>query len=135
MRNAIWAALSLGVLLQSVAPASAQEPGRLPRTAIPIEASDYDACSSNGIVHGLDPAGDGFLSVRTSPGAGRQELDRLYNGEEVFICASDGNWLGIVYTKQGQECNVNSPWRRSQPYTGPCRSGWVHRNWVLVTAG
>ncbi len=135
MRRAIRFGLAAGILSHLTMPASAQEPGRLPRIPIPIEASDTDACGANGVVHGLDPAGDGFLSVRTSPGSKHRELDRLYNGQAVFICANKGSWLGIVYTKEFRECNVTSPWPASQPYTGPCRSGWVHQNWIRVTAG
>lgn len=135
MGGAIRFALAAGILSLSIAHACAQEPGRLPSTPILIEASDMDACGSNGVVHGLDPAGDGFLSVRASPGSKHRELDRLHNGEAVFICAARGSWLGIVYTRRGGDCNVMSPWPVSQPYTGPCRSGWVHRNWIRATAG
>jgi hypothetical protein len=45
---------------------------------------DLDACSSTGEVTGLDPSGDGFLSVRSGPG-GRpyREIDRLFNGNRA----------------------------------------------------
>ncbi len=129
------AALAGAVVLAGSVPALAQEPGRLPETPVFIEASDYDACGANGVVAGLDPAGDGFLAVRSGPGARRPELDRLYNGEGVYVCAEKGSWLGIVYTRNGRDCNVTSPWPVSQPYTGPCRSGWVHKNWIEITAG
>jgi DNA-binding beta-propeller fold protein YncE len=117
------------------APALAQEPGRLPATPIAIEAGDMDACPSNAVVQGLDPAGDGFLSVRSSPGSKNPELDRLHEGDPVFVCTERGDWLGVVYTRAGRECGVTSPWSASQVYTGPCRSGWVHRNWISITAG
>ena len=127
--------LAAAMLIAAASPAFAQEPGRLPKTPVVIEASDYDACPSNAVVAGLDPAGDGFLAVRSGPGPRNPELDRLHNGEAVFVCAERGSWLGVVYTRQGGNCNVSSPWPVSQPYTGPCRSGWVHRNWIRITAG
>jgi hypothetical protein len=30
---------------------------------------------------------------------------------------------------------VSTPWPRSRPYNGPCRSGWVHKRWVELFAG
>ena len=70
---------------------------------------DYDACPSTGTVMGLDPQGDGFLSVRSGPG-GRayQEIDRVFNGQHVFICSQDGPWFAVVYTtERGLNCNVS----------------------------
>ncbi|WP_292074693.1 integron [Mesorhizobium sp.] len=113
-----------------------QEPGKKPQVPIVIEGSTgFDACGANGAVEGLDPAGDGFLAVRSGPGSKYAELDRLYNGEQVYLCAEKGKWLGVVYTKQRQDCNVMWPWVSTQPYTGPCKSGWVHRSWVRLWAG
>jgi hypothetical protein len=89
----------------------AQELGGRPGIPIIIEAEpDLDACYSNGVVEGLDPAGDGFLAVRGGPGTQYPQLDRLYNGVEVHICNRRGDWLGIVYTNAQQDCNVSTPW-------------------------
>jgi hypothetical protein len=94
-----------------------------------------DPCS-NGVVVGLNPHGDGFLSVRSGPGTRYRELGRLYNGQQVYICAERGAWLGIVFERPWRTgCNVTTPWPETQPYTGPCRSGWVHRRWVKLWAG
>src|SRR3954449_12304238 len=41
----------------------------------------YDACSSNGVVVGLDPNGDGFLAVKSGPGLSYPRIDKLYNGD------------------------------------------------------
>lgn len=115
---------------------SAQEPGRRPQVPIVIEADlDFDACGANGIIEGLDPGGDGFLAVRGGPGSKYAEIDRLFSGEQVYLCAEKGKWLGVVYSKRRRDCNVSTPWISTQPYTGPCRSGWVHRNWVRLWAG
>jgi hypothetical protein len=105
-----------------------------PDVPIIIEETDTGACS-NGVVVGLDPHGDGFLAVKAGPSIHYRRIDRLFNGQELNICGSTGPWLAIVYSKRGQECNVNGPWQRTLPYTGPCLSGWVHRRWVEATAG
>jgi hypothetical protein len=105
-----------------------------PATPIMIEAGDLDPCS-NGVVHGLKAAGDGFLSIRSTPSTKSRELDRLYNGADVYICAQKGDWIGIVYSQKGGNCNVTSPWPKTMAYTGPCRSGWAHRRWIELTAG
>ncbi|HEY9038765.1 MAG TPA: SH3 domain-containing protein [Roseovarius sp.] len=67
-------------------------------------------------VMGLNPKGDGFLSVRSGPGANYRKIDELYNGDTVRPCASEGAWWGIYY---GQ----------------PRRTGWVHGNWLGNWAG
>jgi len=57
---------------------------------------------------------------------------------QVHICEQRGEWLAIVYSRTGnwtERCNVSSPWPRALPYSGPCRSGWVHRRWVGSLAG
>jgi hypothetical protein len=140
MKNSGKAALASGVaallLLHGSMGASAQEPGRRPQVPIVIEADpNFDACGANGVVEGLDPSGDGFLAVRSGPGSKYREIDRLYNGAQVYLCNTRGKWLGVVYSKRGQDCNVMSPWVSTQPYTGPCKSGWAHENWIRLWAG
>lgn len=97
----------------------------------------FDACNSVGQIVGLDPNGDGFLSVRSGPG-GRpyREIDRLYNGQQVSVCGEQGSWFSVVYPRRlSQDCNVGTPWPVRQPYTGPCAFGWVHQRYVRVIAG
>ena len=98
---------------------------------------DYDACPSTGTVMGLDPQGDGFLSVRSGPG-GRayREIDRVFNGQHVFICHQEGPWLAVVYaTQRDLDCNVSGAWPSRMPYTGPCSYGWIHTRYVGNLAG
>ena len=95
-----------------------------------------DACASSGDIIGLDPQGDGFLSVRSGPGGPPfREIDRLFNGNEVYVCASGGPWLAAVYSDKRDldpRCGVSKPWRTRQPYTGPCRYGWIHSRYVRM---
>lgn len=117
------------------AAASAQQPGGLVDVPIMIggTGSVFNACDEGGTIVGLDPHGDGFLSVRSGPG-GRQfrEIDRVYNGMHVKICDEHGPWLGVVYSPSGEHdgCNVEHEWRTRLPYTGPCRYGWVFSRYV-----
>ncbi len=95
-----------------------------------------DACGSIGVVRGLDPhGGDGFLAVKSGPGLTYPRIGKLYNGEQVYLCSDAGDWYGIVYSKRHQDCNVSTPWPQSSAYTGPCRSGWVYKRWVVPFAG
>jgi hypothetical protein len=95
---------------------------------------DYDACGSAGVISGLSPRGDGFLSVRSGPGVNYAEMDRLYNGNAVQICDRRGGWMAVVYGG-GRDCGVSSPWPKRLAYTGPCKYGWVASRYVTVTAG
>lgn len=107
------------------------------RATIPVAIQgslEHDACS-NGVVTGLNPKGDRFLSVRSGPGTKHRELARLFNGQKVYVCDSRGDWIGIVYERPSRAgCDVTEPWPETLPYTGPCRSGWVHRRWIKVWA-
>ena len=109
----------------------------LPPVAVNIGGEpDLDACSSAGTVYGLNPQGDNFLAVRAGPGTNYAIRDRLNSGQQLSLCDERGNWLGVVYPREaGQDCGLGTPYARSQPYAGPCLSGWVHRRFVRVTAG
>jgi hypothetical protein len=97
--------------------------------------SDEDACASAGVVAGLSQRGDGFLSVRSGPGGKYAEMDRVHNGNQVHICASNGRWTAVVYGDDGRDCGVGSPWPKRKAYTGPCKYGWVSSRYISVTAG
>jgi len=99
----------------------------------------YDACGTVGQVRGLDPqGGDGFLAVRAGPSSDYAMIDKVYNGYLLSICdqsGKGGNWLGVVYSHNKQDCGVSTPWPRAGAYTGPCASGWVYRKYVTDIAG
>lgn len=106
--------------------------------------AEFDACQANGRVHKLGPVRpedpkSGFLSVRSGPGGKPYaEIDRVYNGQELYVCHESGQWLAVVYPSSGQDpiaCGVSSPIPRRQAYSGPCRAGWVHRSYVDIYAG
>lgn len=64
-----------------------------------------------GIVYGLDPRGDGFLSIRKKPRS--REIGRLYNGDMVEILGNHGKWYKIKNIKSG-------------------KIGWSHSNWIKI---
>ena len=90
--------------------ARGQEARIRPQISVIIQGSDDTDPCGNGIVHGLDPRGDGFLAVKAGPGLRYPRIDKLYNGEQVYLCGYAGDWVGIVYTKTRQDCNVMTPW-------------------------
>jgi hypothetical protein len=101
----------------------------------PPEDGAGDPCGT-GIVRGLDPKGDGFLAVKAGPALHYKRIDKLYNGGEVYLCGYVGDWFAIVYSKEGQYCNVSGGLATEPyPYTGPCRSGWAHKRWIKAVAG
>lgn len=108
--------------------------GVRPQVPVVIQAGETDACG-NGLVRGLDPEEDGFLAVKSGPGLRYKRIDKLFNGEDVFLCGQKGDWFAVVYTRLNEDCNVSRPWSLTLPYTGPCRSGWAHKKWIKVVAG
>jgi len=106
--------------------------------AVPIMIggnTEIDACSSYAEVAGLNPKGDGFLAVRSGPGSNYPLLEKLHNGDRVFVCVTKGDWMGVVYPAQGQDCNVSEVWPKKKAYSGPCKSGWVFSKWIQMLAG
>lgn len=95
-----------------------------------------DACGSQGRVHGLKSGGDGFLAVRAGPGAAYAMTDKLGEDREVMMCGRRGEWIAVVYgdARLGR-CGVSAPIAGRQAYRGPCKSGWVHGQWIELMAG
>jgi hypothetical protein len=112
-------------------PAAAQTKLDVP-VLVGVDA-ELDPCAL-GMIVGLDPRGDGFLSVRSGPAANYRELDRLKNGNRVHLCDQKGDWIGIVYGAV-DKCGVGTPWPKKKAYAGPCKHGWVHTRYVKPLAG
>jgi hypothetical protein len=68
-----------------------------PAKKVTAPTKSADACKRFGKVRGLDVNGDNFLAVRTGPGTGFTEIDRLYTGNGVSICSQQGKWLQVKY--------------------------------------
>ena len=84
--------------------------------------------SGNGSSNGLDPRGDGFLAVKSGPHLKFPRIDQLFNGQDVYVCETRGDWLGMVYPAEAK-CGVGSKsWSVTDSYSGPCSSGWVHKH-------
>jgi hypothetical protein len=126
------------------APGQMQIEAGAPADSKPAPDTRSEACTSQGIVVKLGPRRpedpkSGFLSVRSGPGgSGYFETDRVYNGDRLIICNTIGPWHAIVYANRGQslqECRANLTVKSAgrATYSGPCRSGWVHKNYVEIT--
>ena len=121
----------------ALSPGSSLQAQNLHKVDVPIMIgggeNQNEACEEGADIVGLDPHGDGFLSVRSGPG-GKQfrEIDRVYNGMHVKVCGENGTWSAIVYDPSGdyRGCNVDGPWLTRMAYTGPCRYGWAFAKYV-----
>ena len=129
------ALVGLGVLLMlSLQPQRAHAQGTDVVNVSRSSQASIAPCPSWGEIHGLDPQGDGFLAVRTGPGTNNEQVDELHEGDVVILCDYRNGWHRVVYPGEGQEareCSTNpEAMPNSEPYRGPCKSGWVHGNWV-----
>ncbi len=70
--------------------------------------------SQMGTVTGLDPNGDGFLSLRKKPKS--TEIGRLYNRDKVKIFNRNGKYYKVEDIKSG-------------------KTGWAHSNWIRKIQG
>ena len=142
--------LTIGVIVCVATAARGQEAGIRPRVPVMIEyvrvtwghkpeESEIHPPCAHGVVHNLDPKGDGFLAVKAGPGLHYERIDKLSNGQRVILCDKKGAWHGIVYSKRkgddARYCSVEENRRKKDfPYTGPCRSGWAHQRWIKQTS-
>ena len=103
------------------------------------DGPEFDACGTIGKVSGLNPKGDNLLSVRAGPETTYREVDRLEQGQIVWLCdvTRNGRWHGIVYSKGPGDpaCEVSSPVASKRLYSGPCQHGWVSARYVEAIAG
>lgn len=123
--------LPLSVIVIAGLLSSAALSQSLDQQIIERSEGDLDTCLL-GEVAGLKANGDGFLAVRSGPGSKFNKLDEVYNGDFVWVFASAGKWLGIVYGVDNVDC---SPISQDRVLNKPGRKGWVHRNWVREIAG
>lgn len=106
----IMCSVSIAAALALAAGAIRAQPLEVPfDTYCPPDAQA--ACFGVATVMGLDPAGDGFLAVRTGPGSDFAKIGEVHNGDVLGTYAQEGDWVGISF--------------------GPDeRLGWVHGNWL-----
>jgi hypothetical protein len=103
-----------------------------------LDGPQSDGCAAVGRVTGLDPTGDYVLPVLAVPDPAGAQTDKLDPAVLVWLCEAQGEWQGIVYAAKGKdfgECLVSSPVAQPEPYSGPCRSGWVDGHYIQLTAG
>lgn len=97
---------------------------------------DFGACGALGVVRGLDPHGDGFLALRSGPSAKTRLIDQLREGDAVYFCESVPGWIGVVVYPPNPliDCGVSEVLMPRQPYSGPCKTGWVSEKWIEIVA-
>lgn len=110
------------------------------KTGMPVMiggSGEVDACGAVGQVKGLRANGDGFLAVRNGPGPSFGVVDKVHNGQLLYLCdsADGGKWWGVVYSTGGDDCGVTTPIPKNRSYSGRCKVGWVRASWVEVVAG
>ena len=141
----------VGPILSGTVPSRAEDVSARPvRIAPPVE--DGKALFSGGSIArivGLRKGGDGFVSVRAAPSTKAVELDRLTAARLVIALSPSADWskatfIGVIYPAADHdgvslfeacdfsETPIGPPFDR--PYTGPCRSGWVHKRFIEVLA-
>jgi hypothetical protein len=96
-----------------------------------------DACGALGEVRGLKPGGDGFLALRSGPSANARMIDKLQEGDAVYMCDDVPGWIGVVVYPSNPmiSCDVTYPITPKQPYSGRCKAGWVSDKFIELVAG
>ncbi|MFZ1742580.1 MAG: hypothetical protein WAT93_06985 [Pontixanthobacter sp.] len=104
--------------------------------SVPVQLEaieDLDACSLGTIANVGD---DSSAMVLSGPWSDYEVVDYLSDGTYVWVCQSDGDYYGIVYTSdEDLDCEVSSPVEATVNYSGECDTGWIKSDWVEVVAG
>lgn len=105
-------------------------------TRVPVmygdESGELDACTS--LAH-LEIASE--LNVLEAPTNHAPTIDKIDSTISFWICdqSKDGKWLGIIYSRSNQECEVSTPVNPRRAYQGSCQSGWISNTGVIIDAG
>ncbi|HRK09314.1 MAG TPA: hypothetical protein PLZ57_16215 [Pseudobdellovibrionaceae bacterium] len=92
----------------------------------------------------LDACGGWGLAIATTTlfrvdENGALSFDRVEANQEIIFCDSyqdhDGEFVGVVIPEPGKSCDVSSPIPHRRVYDGTCKSGWIKREFTLLTAG
>jgi hypothetical protein len=144
-RCGITYALIVGLL--STTGALANRAGR-PRPAVPIMVGGpftghncTELAVTMATVMPMKP--DAYLAVRAAPDLNAKELERIKPGHPVIICTNITNklWVGVLYRADGEDdesahCGLYETRKpKRSAYNGPCRSGWVARRYLWLSAG
>lgn len=93
---------------------------------------DFDACGSLAETTGR-------VAIRRGPSEQFAVLEHLDPRARVYACdiSPDQKWDGVVIVPEdgSADCGVSSPLTNRQAYSGPCRSGWIMHDSVVVVAG
>ncbi len=114
----------------------------LAETVTPVRigesGANFAACNARGTTRAR--AAQGPVPVHAAPFEQADEVDRLPEGAEFYICtrSHDQRWFGIVYGEGGRAsaaCGVSHPVTRRRDYEGPCSSGWAPSALVRLVSG
>lgn len=122
-----------------VAPTNRASSGHTPGDDRPVMVGgdpDLTACRAFGLVRGLKPGGDGFLALRSGPSANARMIDKLWEMDGVHLCDEAAGWFGVVVYPPNPmlDCGVSDVLMPRQPYSGPCKTGWVSKNFIEIVA-
>jgi hypothetical protein len=112
-----------------------------PRPVLVGGFAHADSCTGTGRINRLRTGSDGTVPVRTTPSTAARRLDRLRPGRPLWFCRSDnsGRWVGVVYPENERgmwDCRLSENAHDNPvPYNGPCKSGWVARRFISLSAG
>ncbi|MFN3990084.1 MAG: hypothetical protein ACK4IS_07480 [Erythrobacter sp.] len=100
------------------------------------EADNLDPCALAMIYDPPSGPDQGAVMVFGTATTDFDMVDTLMHTDKVWVCETSGDMIGIVYPPDGEmDCELSLPKTGSAPYSGPCQTGWVKREWVQIIAG
>lgn len=126
----IATAMIFGVCAAQAKPeGKARKPASISNNVMIGGEADLDACGGSGIVLATTT----LITFKS----GQMSFDKVDLNTNVMSCdaSEDGAYVGIVFGKKGQDCGVGGPVPKRQEYKGPCKSGWIKKEFFELLAG
>jgi hypothetical protein len=81
------------------------------------------------------PSTSDHLDVHAQPRSGARKLDRLTQGQVVYVCDENRSWFRVSYGPPETPCGSTKTGGLDVRETRTCKTGWVTRKWVSVISG
>ncbi|MGE3682602.1 MAG: hypothetical protein AB7G93_12825 [Bdellovibrionales bacterium] len=62
-------------------------------------------------------------------------FDKANVNQMAALCDEEDGYYGVVFSERGNECGTGTPVSERKDYDGPCKSGWIKKEFFELLAG
>lgn len=99
-----------------------------PCTVQVVALVDDDLCGTFGTLNS-------DTELRGRPSSFSYSVASYSKGANLLICETSDGWHGVLVSEEDVDCFSGKRIENNQPYSGPCKMGWVPSSMVSLIAG